>query len=77
VAVVRFGSHSKGSFMVASVNFTEARWLMGGVVPLLGNENMYTGLYPWLFSWLFVISLEMIWCMLMSSAVAGYPQTCS
>jgi len=27
-----------------SVNFSEARWFMG-VVPLLGNENMYTGLY--------------------------------
>jgi len=56
VAVVRFGSHSKGSFTVASVNFSEAQWFMGGVVPLLGNENMYTGLYPrffWIFSLFF------------------------
>jgi len=32
---------------VASVDFSEARWFMGGVVHLLGNENMDTGLlYP-------------------------------
>jgi len=49
VAVVRFGSHSKGSFTMASVDFSEAWWFMGGVVPLLRNENMYTGLSPWLF----------------------------
>jgi hypothetical protein len=30
VAVVRFGSRSKGSFaVVASVDFSEARWFMG------------------------------------------------
>jgi len=32
----RFGIHSKGSFTVASVDFSE----------VLGNENMNTGLYP-------------------------------
>ncbi len=33
-----------------SDDFSEARWFMGGVVPLLGNENMYTVLYLGIFS---------------------------